>query len=423
MVDRRFLPVGHGGFAVEKHRNGKEDYNLVFDCGSTKSYGEKRDNAAEKQIPKVFQQGEKIDKLFISHLHVDHLNGVPCLLEHCRVEHIYLPYLTPEEKILSLMELCWGDLLDRPTEPEVQEMTTDGPLENREAADERRGPLFGKERTLRLCQQLLSGQTDAQMFGETEVHRVYTSEQAELFAGKNNDILFAGINQKTDIKSENQIPLTNGPAGPGEWLLIPCTYCGMERSKQFRALLKERQISINDLLWEMMGSKFWRDRRKKTAYYELYQSYKAIRPNINETTMTVFSGTSSEDVSQYLYKRGECYSYTPKDKRVFYPAGCLYMGDYPARGREYWEDLCRAYGGVWRRIGVFTLPHHGSQYNHNANMISSSACYVVQGGVEDAHHPHETVLASLEGKKAEYYCVNELEQTEAHFRVCADRDL
>ena len=63
---RSFLPVGQGAFYTEQFDCG---VNVVYDCGSSTSR-----SAIEKQIACTFESREKIQAVFISHLHEDHIH-------------------------------------------------------------------------------------------------------------------------------------------------------------------------------------------------------------------------------------------------------------------------------------------------------------------------------------------------------------
>lgn len=100
-LSRMFHPVGQGAFYTERfctQDNDKEQINIVYDCGSTTSK-----EHVKTQIEKTFKSGENrenIDAVFISHLHEDHINGIPDLIEHCNVKKIFFPIISDDAKKL-----------------------------------------------------------------------------------------------------------------------------------------------------------------------------------------------------------------------------------------------------------------------------------------------------------------------------------
>ena len=92
---RSFLPIGQGAFYCEcLHFLGKT-HNIVYDCGSKTNI-----QILKEQIKTTFEKDEKIDAIFLSHLHEDHINGIPFLLEHCCVNKIIFPIIDNESKRL-----------------------------------------------------------------------------------------------------------------------------------------------------------------------------------------------------------------------------------------------------------------------------------------------------------------------------------
>jgi ribonuclease BN (tRNA processing enzyme) len=58
----------------------------------------------EEKIKEAFKEGEKIDILFISHFHNDHINGIEFLLEYCDVKEVILPFLHDNMKLQFVIE-------------------------------------------------------------------------------------------------------------------------------------------------------------------------------------------------------------------------------------------------------------------------------------------------------------------------------
>lgn len=94
-MTRAFHAIGQGAFYTEKFENG---FTIVYDCG-----GQNKKFIVNK-IQEVFQKNEKIDILFISHFHNDHINGVDFLLEYCDVKKVVLPFLHDNMKIQFIIE-------------------------------------------------------------------------------------------------------------------------------------------------------------------------------------------------------------------------------------------------------------------------------------------------------------------------------
>ena len=87
---RTFHAIGQGAFYTEFF----EDFIAVYDCGSNNNI-----DLIRKRINATFEEGTKIDAIFISHLHEDHVNGLEYLLDYCQVHRLFLPLLTNDEKI------------------------------------------------------------------------------------------------------------------------------------------------------------------------------------------------------------------------------------------------------------------------------------------------------------------------------------
>ncbi len=103
-VERYHYPVGQGTFSAQivKYENGQ--YICVYDCGTIT--GKKGKENIKKYAKNLSDKSDKIiDLLVISHLDMDHINGVRCLYdEGFSIKKIVLPYMTKWEQLLFILK-------------------------------------------------------------------------------------------------------------------------------------------------------------------------------------------------------------------------------------------------------------------------------------------------------------------------------
>ena len=90
-------PVGHGFFHSSTIEFDGSRFNYVYDCGGARV----RERVHEYLTVSV---DKRIDALFVSHLHHDHVGGLDYLLPDVELGSVFLPYLTDDELILLAIE-------------------------------------------------------------------------------------------------------------------------------------------------------------------------------------------------------------------------------------------------------------------------------------------------------------------------------
>jgi len=104
-----FHPVGQGlfysGKIFLKSKFRSPRFNFVFDCGASfdKHYLNKEIDLCKKSYLR-----KPLDVLFISHLDNDHVNGISRLLDGISCKVVYLPYLTPIERLYVAIRFASG---------------------------------------------------------------------------------------------------------------------------------------------------------------------------------------------------------------------------------------------------------------------------------------------------------------------------
>ena len=103
-IDFKFRAVGQGAFytGIFRHPNGNQ-FSLVYDCGSHSS----RRYIDQEILNFVHESnGKKLDVLFISHFHADHINKIDELLRSTGgAKYAILPYLSPGELLLAYIDV------------------------------------------------------------------------------------------------------------------------------------------------------------------------------------------------------------------------------------------------------------------------------------------------------------------------------
>ena len=99
-MERIFHPIGHGAFYTERfYEDGNDDplFTAVYNCGSF-SYGQ-----LKGIIDTTFKKEDKINLLFISHFHFDHISMVQHLKSRCDIDYIIVPVLSLSTLVESLI--------------------------------------------------------------------------------------------------------------------------------------------------------------------------------------------------------------------------------------------------------------------------------------------------------------------------------
>lgn len=363
---RSFLPAGQGNFAVEKYENGQ---SVVFDCGATNV------SIAEQLIRDTFQKKECVLAVFISHLDTDHLNGLKYLLQHCTVKEIYIPFLDSGGKLLTAIE---------------------------EAAFHRRKLSDFALRFLRNPEEAIGS-----IRGRREAPIIYRVRP--------RDMEYENDSEPTVMSGERLCLLDEECDNNPDWIFVPYNFHEVEKGLDLMAFLQKSGIDPEDLYEDLRKPDFLIKHKpvvdyiKKHLYDKEAKAWKDSDSSpSNNGSMVVYSGWEEERGKAFL-RRPElsiCSSkyYCPG----YIEAGCLYTGDYNAKDIEKWVELNIKFEDYWSKIGTITLPHHGSSYNFNHELVKKGTVYIASAGRHNKYrHPHHSVLIELARRHKLYFWVNE----------------
>lgn len=348
MITRLILPVGQGAFYVEKFQNRK---NIVYDCGSIGN-----EKKIEELIEKCFERNKVIEAIFISHLDEDHMNGVGKLLEKCKVKRICFPLITEEMKQVLKIKIMIEEAIGNSYSDFIKEF-----IENPELAIKK----IKEDMEIELIEILPNDEQDI----VEENNKKIDGEDT-----KNKKIKRVKKKSGEDIAKEIKELKYN----ENKWELIPYNFKQETRIIEFEKNLEKefgKKISLKEI------EKIWKkneDNRKK-----IKKVYENLKGNLNTNSMTLFSGIREAKI------------YTQYDSS-YVKVGCLYTGDYEAKGKNKWKTLEEAYQEYWKWIGLIQVPHHGSSLNCNDALINKKAIYFLSAGEKNSYnHPSHKVVTDI----------------------------
>jgi beta-lactamase superfamily II metal-dependent hydrolase len=347
MITRTFHPIGQGAFYTEKHDHGNNKrFNVVYDCGSTTL----RAKELKRRIKSVFQQGEEIDILFISHFHTDHINGIGFLKEYCTIKNVIVPFLSERSKTALKIEnntmyprgASYNQLIDNPTT----------------------------------------------YFPDSFVITIRTFEEGNTESPVLN---IEDLSKRNEKEFNSTVKITIG-----KWIYIPFNFKQEERCKQFETELKKHSLTLEDL------TTIENIIEHSDAIKEAFEN---IDGELNENSMVVYSGPINEHIKNLA-------NLSSKGRRCFYYdhfSSCIYTGDFNGRSITNVNALTNFVSTLKHPIGILQIPHHGSAKNFSENLmkLKPEHCVISTGHLNQYSHPSHTVLHSLIRNHIYYTIVTE----------------
>jgi hypothetical protein len=369
--------------------------NVVYDCGTISSSQYLKD-----AIDKTFREGEKIEAVFISHLHKDHISGIPDLIRRCNVKSIYFPLLTKQNKILAKIRLIAEGI-----DSEFCFRFIDSPKKAIEIE------IGDKARDIRLIGVFPDknlGKKDKQDSNDSD----FISNPGEEIKGICDSTLQSGMSI-TDEEGRSIWP---------RWIYIPYNFEFNRRNNMLIKGLKSEGITIKEVT--ELG-------RNPGKYGEkiaiIKKMYGRVDHDFNSHSMTLYSGatTKIERTFYYTLSNYECLSRcgncpnpermrfcgryapllcaikTPNIIRILEEpfsrrSGCLYTGDYKISDDEVVNKLKQKYSGYWKTLLAMQVPHHGSKLSFNRKLVMKGVHYIISAATTNSYeHPDKQVKEDI----------------------------
>ena len=351
-LTRIIHPVGQGGFYSETLRCDENEINVIYDCGGNSII------TMEKYLDNYFPNrlNKKIDAVFISHLHDDHINGLKYLLDNYNVKFLFLPQLTRDEQLELLLYLI---------------------LKNRGGFPDNYGMLIW----------ILT----ENQYNETQVIRISHSNGDDYIRTEING---NDVNIEWESLEKNTINTGTKIYFEPNWLFIPYNPpVKTNNGKSFYDKFKE-VLRISDFSFDELPSIVRNNGLEKCK--GIYRDF--FRNNHNAYSMTLFSGVAEPDY-RFIHYCDYCEDICSRlphrrNKKSWSSPNCLYTGDFDTQNQ--FDNMKSFYGPLWETIGSIQVPHHGSRNNFCPQMYEYAHHVFISVGERNRyHHPSVNTLIGI----------------------------
>ena len=420
-LERVFHPVGQGAFYSEQIYSGKNVFEMVFDCGNDRGHNKKK---LKEYSPELFNYFEhrinnnkdkvwKIDLLFISHFHADHISFLITYKGQYQVNNLIIPDLSEKQIILLLIDV----LLKK------NEIDIDFQAYYQLLTDTKR--FFGQN-----CHIIKIN---------TNKSNTYSSNTDESNTDKNKNKDLVIVTNEGIVESRGELLKTFNPIFKLQytdnkliiyhpdpqshyyfpiWLYIPYDFikyfCRSDYKEKLSDLLDKTKFTPQCLKDVKDITEILKDNTKNSLSC-LKALYEEINRDLNKICLGVFSGPIPFHLYSYLRNLD-----LKKYNKIFKEQSCLYTGDIPFKAtkeincvEEVRKLIIKSYASLSKlyfesqdydfennfdwHIGTLQIPHHGSGRNYSDDFfklkfINAVICF----GLNNKYsHPNGELLLKL----------------------------
>ena len=388
--NREQYPVGQGFFHAGQFGSTEttnDVFSYVYDCGAMEKYKAAREREIDHYLRNA--RGKEIDLLFISHLHADHVSGLPQLLDRSsgiRARTIILPYTDAAERIFVFAKDAalgaWGD---------------DDSL----AVDLTANPLG----------------TLSERFSPDEIVLIHASDPDETEPDEEGRPPEDDRDRERSwgFKHFRSVPSAAVPSRhPGAPQVTECSDKSILAAHAFawgfvphvRPILPETLESfMNELARQIGVARGKLDAKLNSADQlrdllinhknGLVKAYKKIKVDLNVTSLSILSLPLLPTQNIWWYDL-EDHSWHRQWPRGFRGrTAWLGTGDAALKAQKHASAFATHYAQHVQAVRTMTLPHHGSAHNFNSSLLQAfSPIFAIAPAdkYSDWNHPSAEVV-------------------------------
>jgi len=393
-IKTRQLPVGQGGLMISTIASlddtTSHPFTFIFDCGSLnrEHIGQGLDLLHTLDI----------DVLFISHLDADHANGVDMLIQRgAKIDTVVLPCLDPTTIAACILAEANG-----------AGMTTEFDALLRNPA--RWFGTRGVRRVLYLQRPAPDATPPSPDTVLDEIVRLNNPNRdsglaviLRTRAQRHLKPRTAGSAEVIELDADTVIDVASSQAPTTTlWTLVPYHHpFGDDLVDAFHAAAKTAIVrmpratvrsssTFAALLLRAIGDKDQRD--------VLKACYRILDTDGNVPSLSLYSGPPTYNDSVKLHPAA-----------THRRAGWLTTGDAKLKAKWVREPWMARYDAMFRKVGVFVLPHHGSDYSIDPRVLAKlpHARMLSCAASGSKKHPHKNVLKKLAALGISHHVVSE----------------
>ena len=360
----------------------------VYDCGAMKKYETERNARIDEYLSAVGANGV-LDILFISHIHFDHVSGIERLLDKANglhVDTIVMPLISVADRLFAYARATNNDPAAI-NDPFFRDL-----IVNPANALGRLGP-----RQILFFRRGLPDGSAPGSVAEDGADPDEPPASPRVSGGEREGGLYWKlVGRGTGYENDQNLTASDGTEAVThvavvddtlamatisgerclEWIMSPFIDPTIKLKEDLflRELASARGMTVSDLKSWLADAANVLD-LLLTGLPDLTVAYESVASDFNLTSLCLYSGpktNESETEALHQARLGSYFIGLTPCKEI----GWLATGDAALNAKTRAKALLEHYGDHIKNTGTLTVPHHGSDHNHNSELVRRIGAFI-----------------------------------------------